>query len=56
MITNSKQVWIHGAIVRVGFLKLRVLSLLDGGIYRLESLDGTKEYEFSPYNGIYRTN
>ena len=58
-ITNSKQDWTPGAIVKVGFLKLRVISceaVIDGlpDIYTLESLDGRKHYEFIPHNGLTR--
>ena len=58
-ITNSKQDWTTGAIVKVGFLKLRVISceaVIDGlpDIYTLESLDGRKHYEFIPHNGLTR--
>lgn len=59
MITRSKQNWSIGSIVRVGFCTLRVVkitSIIDGlpDIYRLESLDRTKHYEFTPYNGLIR--
>jgi len=59
MITNTKQDWTPGAIVKVGFLKLRVISVeavIDGlpDIYTLESLDGRKHYEFIPHNGLTR--
>ena len=58
-IVNSKQDWSIGAIVRVGFLELRVVNLaavFDGlpDIYTLESLDGRKSYEFIPHNGLTR--
>ena len=59
MITKSKQDWSVGQVVKVGFLSLRVLSaraekdyLPD--IYTLESIDGTKKYEFIPHNGLTR--
>lgn len=59
MITRSKQNWAVGQIVKVGFLNLRVLAaeaikdyLPD--IYTLESLDGSKRYEFIPHNGLRR--
>ncbi len=60
-ITRTKQDWSVGAEVKVGFLKLRVLgveAIKDGlpDIYTLESLDGTKQYEFIPHNGLSRTN
>jgi hypothetical protein len=58
-ITRSKQNWSIGATVKVGFLTLRVLSVeavVDGmpDIYTLESLDGSKLYEFIPHNGLNR--
>ena len=58
-ITNTKQDWTPGAIVKVGFLKLRVISceaVIDGlpDIYTLESLDGRKHYEFIPHHGLSR--
>lgn len=59
MIRNTKQDWTPGALVKVGFLTLRVVSaraekdyLPD--IYTLESLDGSKRYEFIPHNGLTR--
>ena len=59
MITKTTQKWETGQVVKVGFMKLRVLSaraekdyLPD--IYTLESLDGTKKYEFIPHNGLHR--
>jgi hypothetical protein len=59
MITRSKQDWSIGATVRVGFLQLRVVGAraeYDGmpDIYSLESLDGTRHYEFIPHNGLVR--
>ena len=61
MIRNSKQDWSIGATVKVGFLSLRVLSVRDEydhmpDIYTLESLDGSKRYEFIPHNGLVRIN
>ena len=59
MITNTKQDWSTGSIVKVGFLKLRVVgveAVIDGmpDIYTLESLDGRKSYEFIPHHGLSR--
>lgn len=61
MIKNTKQDWSIGSIVKVGFLSLKVTGaraekdyLPD--IYSLESLDGTKLYEFIPHNGLCRIN
>lgn len=60
MITNTQQTWVPGAVVKVGFLSLRVLSVRavkDGlpDIYTLASLDGMKRYEFVPHHGLTRT-
>ena len=57
MIQRSKQDWSVGNVVKVGFLKLRVLSaraVKDGlpDIYTLESMDGSRRYEFIPHNGL----
>mgnify|MGYP005826085779 CR=1 len=59
MITNTRQDWTPGKVVKVGFLSLRVLSAraeYDGmpDIYTLESLNGAKRYEFIPHNGLTR--
>lgn len=61
MITNSRQDWSVGATVRVGFLKLRVVSARaeydwKPDIYTLESLDGSRQYEFIPHHGLERIN
>ena len=60
-ITLSKQDWSPGSIVKVGFLVLRMIrveAVFDGkpDIYTLESLDGSKKYEFIPHMGITRIN
>ena len=60
-ITNTKQDWSPGKIVKVGFLQLRVLGFRQvydylPDIYDLESLDGSKRYEFIPHRGITRIN
>ena len=59
MVTNTRQDWSIGCVVRVGFLRLRVLGVAavkDGlpDIYTLESLDGAKVYRFIPHNGLER--
>ena len=59
MIRNSKQTWQQGEVVRVGFLRLRVLDMLAvkdylPDLYLLESLDGTKRYRFIPHYGVKR--
>lgn len=56
-IKNSTQDWSIGAIVKVGFLSLRVMGMrseLDGlpDIYSLENLKRDKKYEFTPHNGL----
>lgn len=58
-IRRTKQNWQAGETVKVGFLTLRVVSMRavrDGlpDIYTLESLDGTRQYEFIPHNGLTR--
>jgi hypothetical protein len=59
-ITHSKQVWTPGSIVKVGFLSLRVLEIVPTpgdyrpDLYRLESLDSSKQYEFTPHFGLTR--
>lgn len=57
MITNTKQNWAVGEVVKVGFLKLKVTGCraeYDGlpDIYELENLKGDKKYEFIPHNGL----
>lgn len=59
-ITRTKQDWSVGATVKVGFLTLRVLGVEAvkdwmPDIYQLESLDGSKRYEFIPHHGLNRT-
>jgi len=61
MITKTKQKWDIGCIVKVGFLTLKVIGIeqvVDGlpDIYKLESLDGIRLYEFIPHNGLTRLN
>ena len=58
-VTKSRQDWSIGSVVKIGFLALRITALdavYDGlpDIYTLESLDGSKEYEFVPHNGLHR--
>jgi len=60
-ITKSKQDWSVGSTVKVGFLTLRVTgmrSVVDGkpDIYELVNANGDKTYDFTPHNGIERTN
>jgi len=59
MAHGTKQDWTPGSIVRVGFLKLMVLrkenerdSKYDPYGYILSNLTGTKNYRFTPYNGL----
>jgi hypothetical protein len=59
MITNTRQNWTVGQVVRVGFLSLRVLSVRSErdylpDIYTLESMNGQRKYEFIPHNGLTR--
>lgn len=59
MVNRTRQNWSVGSVVKVGFLSLRVLgveAVKDGlpDIYTMESLDGTKRYEFIPHNGLRR--
>jgi len=56
---DSKQEWRVGYVVRVGFMHLRITGIravVDGmpDIYDMVSLDGTKQYEFIPHNGLSR--
>jgi hypothetical protein len=56
-IKNSKQDWAVGSVVKVGFMKLRVIGIRAEkdylpDIYDMESLDGRKRYEFIPHNGL----
>ena len=56
---RSKQDWSIGAVVKVGFLSLRVKgiqAIKDGmpDVYSLESIDGLRQYEFIPHNGLMR--
>lgn len=58
-VTRTGNQWTVGNTVKVGFLKLRVLGMRAEkdalpDIYTLESLDGTKRYEFIPHNGLTR--
>jgi hypothetical protein len=61
-IVHTKQDWSINAIVRVGFLQLRVVACraeYDGlpDIYELVDIKtGTKRYEFIPHNGLTRVN
>jgi len=50
MITNTKQNWDIGKIVKVGFLFLTVMEI-KGNEYILRS-DKGKEYSFTPYTGL----
>ena len=55
---SKKQDWSVGEIVKVGFLKLRVVQVVNvqGGKqeYVLSSPDLSKMYGFSPYEGLHR--
>lgn len=57
--TRSKQSWNIGDTVKVGFMRLKVVSVRaekdwKPDIYTLESLDGSKRYEFIPHYGLSR--
>lgn len=56
--TKAGNEWMPDQIVRVGFMRLRVIGcqvVKDGmpDIYTLASLDGNKTYEFIPHNGLH---
>ena len=57
---KPKQTWEVGNTVKVGFLTLRITSTLPNHGwngqkgYSLVSLDGTKSYTFTPYEGLER--
>ena len=58
MINRTKQDWSIGNIVKVGFMKLKVVAIKavkDGmpDIYELISSTGIK-YEFIPHNGLFK--
>jgi hypothetical protein len=58
-ITRTTQDWSVGCTVKVGFLQLRVMGIravYDGmpDIYDMETLDGSKQYQFIPHNGLTR--
>lgn len=57
MISNSKQDWSVGSIVRVGFMNLRVVDVKGNSHgypdkYILEGLKNTQRYEFVPHHGL----
>lgn len=49
-----KQDAIIGATVKVGLLDLRVAALRSDGVYELDSLDGQKFYDLTPWCGLVR--
>ena len=56
---SKNKSWNVGDVVKVGFMTLRVLGVRAEvdylpDIYTLESLDGSKRYEFIPHNGLNR--
>ena len=58
-IQRTAQDWSVGSVVRVGFLRLLVIGGPEKVVgeqdrYRLESMDGTREYEFQPHCGLVR--
>jgi hypothetical protein len=60
MITRSRQNWTQGSVVRVGFLRLRVIACIPTpdnyrpDEYALENEAGTRFYRFTPHHGIVR--
>lgn len=60
MITNSKQSWQVGEMVKVGFMVLRVTGKeptpgdFMPDAYLLTDKTGTKKYRFVPHNGLER--
>lgn len=61
MIRSAKQDWSIGNTVKVGFLTLKVtgrkqIQGIDQLGYTLESLDGSRKYDFAPHNGLARIN
>ena len=58
MITNSKQKWIVGATVKVGFMSLKVKAAVPTpgdylpDAYILSNVAGTQLYKFVPHNGL----
>ena len=55
-LRSKNRDWSIGAVVKVGFLRLRVVgcrAVRDGmpDIYTLENLAGDKRYEFIPHHG-----
>jgi len=49
------QIWEIGALVRVGFLTLRIYGReLASGTWRLESPGGARRYRFAPHHGLRR--
>lgn len=60
MITNSKQTWEVGEMVKVGFLTLRVTAKeptpgdYAPDAYWLTDRSGSKKYRFVPHKGLER--
>lgn len=58
MITNSAQNWSLGALVKVGFMNLKVLAAVPTpgdyapDAYLLGNLAGDRFYKFVPHNGL----
>ena len=55
--TSKNKDWSNGSIVKIGFCTLRVVDCRSEkdflpDIYTLESIDGSKKYEFTPHNGL----
>jgi hypothetical protein len=60
MINRTKQVWQVGEVVKVGFMRLRVLAAVPTpgnwlpDQYALTDLTGERFYRFVPHNGCTR--
>jgi hypothetical protein len=58
MISNSRQNWIVGHNVKVGFLTLKVRAIIETpgdylpDAYILSNVAGTQLYSFVPHNGL----
>ena len=58
MITRTEQTWEVGEVVKVGFLRLRVLAKVPTprnwlpDQYALTNLTGERFYRFIPHNGL----
>ena len=51
--SKARQEWAVGLTVKVGYHTLKITGRSYDGWF-LESLNGTKHYEFQPYRGLFR--